>query len=192
MRLIAGIRKSGQTQWRNMMVEKSQPAREIRRQGLGRGTWLVQALALCAVVLLGCKSSEPDGKPPTVGFASVELHGNTPGQIWRVTADVFRGHGYLVMPGTSGWSFDQQGSKMDNFAYGNWIGDTPIWIRVKAKLRPIGEAAFRLECQVVVVRDRGGATEEEVPAHGFKRAPYQKLLDEVATRLTPPAASPSA
>jgi hypothetical protein len=150
---------------------------------------LIQALALATVLALtGCKSTD---KPANAGFASVDLHGNTPGQIWNVAAEVFREHGYLVVRGGSDHcAFEQLGSKMDNFAYGNWL-ETKVWIRVKASLLPLGEAAFRLQCDVVVVRDRGGSTEEEVPAHGFRHGPYQKLLDEVAARLKPRAPGPA-
>lgn len=175
----------------NNETENRYPARSGRLNI--RGILLAQALLLSALLLAtGCKSTQSTEKPATTGFASVDIHGNTPGQIWNVAAEVFREHGYLVVRGGSNnWAFEQQGSKMDNLAYGNWM-DTKVWIRVKASLKPLGEAGFRLQCDVVVVRDRGGSTEEEVPAHGFRHGPYQKLLNEVAARLRPKSQSPAA
>jgi hypothetical protein len=36
------------------------------------------------------------------------------------------------------------------------------------------------------VRDKGSATEEEMPISNFHSKPYRKLLEEVAQRLHPP------
>ena len=81
------------------------------------------------------------------------------------------------------WLFEKEGSKMNNIAYGSWFADTPIWIRVRATLVPVAETRYRLQCDVHLVRDRGGSTEEELPTHGSRRSSYQKLLEEVAARL---------
>ena len=143
---------------------------------------LFLALGLFALAVSGCRSS---GKAGPSGFASVELRGNTPGQIRDVTVEVFSGHGYKVTsPALTGMVFEKQASRMNNAAYGNWTG-SPVWIRVSASIVPVSEAAYRLQCKAVLLRDKGQAAfEEEIKLKGFQSGPYQKLLDEVASRLT--------
>ncbi len=129
----------------------------------------------------GCRST---AKPESARFASVEIHGNTPGQIRDVAVAVFQEKDYkLAQPGLNSFVFEKEGSQLRNLAYGNWIGDTPIWIRVKASIVPVEEATFRLECHAFMLRGKAETTEEEIPISNFHSGPYQKLLDEVAKRL---------
>lgn len=138
-------------------------------------------LALYVLAGNGCRSTD---KPGSAGFASVVISGNTPGQISDAAIDVFRENGYKVaQTDPSRLYFEKQGSRMNNFAYGNWVGDTPVWIRVKAGIVPMADVTFRLRCSAYMVRDIGGSTEEEIALSKFQRGPYQKILDEVAKRL---------
>jgi len=143
---------------------------------------LLVSFAFCVGVglLAGCHSTEPPGGSH---FASVEIRGNTPGQISEAAAEVFQSEGYEVAQGgPTHMVFEKKASAMDNFAYGNWL-DTAVWERVKASIEPVSEATFRLQCQAYLLRDRGGTTEEEIKLTGVHSSTYQKLLDRVAKRL---------
>ncbi len=132
-------------------------------------------------MVTGCKSTD---KPDSARFASVEIHGNTPGQIGNMAVTVFREKDYTVAKRTlTNLVFEKEGSSMQNVAYGNWIGDTPIWVRVKVSIVTTGETKCRLECHAFLLRGRGESTEEEIHISHFRSGPYQKLLDEVAKRL---------
>lgn len=138
-------------------------------------------LATCWFVGNGCRSTRESG---AAGFAMVLISGNTPGQIGAVAVDVFREQGYLVsQDDPSSLVFEKKASAMSNIAYGSWLGDTPIWLRVKAAVVPAGEMTFRLQCAAYRVSDKGSAAEEEVAISHLGNRPYQKLLDEVARRL---------
>ena len=102
-----------------------------------------------------------------------------------MTIEVFGKHGYKVAdPRSPNLVFEKQASRIDNAAFGNWTG-APIWLRVRAWVVPVSEASFRLHCKAALVRDQGQAAfEEEIKLRGFQAGPYQKLLDEVAARLT--------
>ena len=133
-------------------------------------------LALAGTV--GCRSTQPTDSG---GFASVVIPGNTPGQIRDVAVEVFRNHGYSAEKKDPGnLIFEKEGSGMNNFAYGNWLTDSKVWIRVKAAIVPVGEMTARLECRAYIVRDRAGSTEEELPVSRLHSGQYQKLLNEVA------------
>ena len=144
-------------------------------------------LCISSLALAGCKTNS---NPNAAYFASVELHGNTPGQIAQVARAVFEDHDFFVARHTyTELIFEKQASKMDNLAYGNWIADKPVWLRIRAQIVPISEAHFRLQCRPFLVLDKNEVMEEEIKPN-FRAGPYQKLLDEVALRLgqVPPGA----
>lgn len=114
----------------------------------------------------------------------VNIRGNTPGQIKPVALEVFQQQGYQVARATPNQlEFDKPATRWDNLAYGNWV-DSPLWLRVKVDLVPSAAPGCRLECRVYLVRDKGNATEEELPLRHAKRTPYQELLDKIAARFS--------
>ena len=153
-------------------------------QKLRLSAWILPFVCVaCLISWVGCSSTE---KTATGGFASVVVSGNTPGQIGNVAVAVFGENGYkAVDTSPDNLVFEKQGSHMNNFVYGSWLSDDPVWVRVKAAVVPAGEMRFRLECRAYVVRDRGGSTEEQLTLSGVHKGTYQKLLDEVAKRLSP-------
>lgn len=139
-------------------------------------------LLIASLLLLSaCRSTEHSGPKP---LASVLISGNTPGQIRDAATDVFRANGFKVSESANGTLLcEKPGGSMNNFAYGSWLTDDPVWIRVKASVVPAGELNNRLQCFAFVVRDRNGATEEEISLSHLHHGRYQKLLDEVAARF---------
>jgi hypothetical protein len=138
--------------------------------------WL--ALSLVGSLVVGCRTHETS---PTTKFASVVIRGNTPGQIENVARDVFIENGFRSAPSKSdSLVFERKGSRLDEAAYGGWMNQA-LWVRVKAAVFPVGEAAFRLECNAYRVEDKGTSTEAETKL--WRSSPYQKLLDQVASRL---------
>jgi hypothetical protein len=138
------------------------------------------AVCLCVVFGSGCRSTH---KPDEARFASVEIQGNTPGQIGEMAAEVFQDNGYLVASANPAeLIFEKKASGWNNFAYGNWT--EPVWVRVTAAVVPVSEMTFRLQCHAVLLRDRGDTTEEQIKISSLRSHTYQKLLNEVATRLS--------
>ncbi len=98
----------------------------------------------------------------------------------------FGAHDYDAVP--AGWNmlvFEKKATGWNKLAYGNWVDDIPLYLRVKASILPAGEETFRLECQAFMVRDRGSATEEDIKLGKSRSRPYQEILEEVAARLRP-------
>ena len=156
-------------------------------RGKGR-FWAVFALLLSCVAVAGCHST-PEAQEGIL--SSVVLRGNTPGQIAQVTTEVFRKHDYEVSEaGLNRLMFEKKGSAMNSLAYGSWFPDEPVWVRVRASIVPTGEQTFRLQCSGWLVKDRGGATEEEIKIRHMHHRPYDELLGEVAARLGGNVAAP--
>ena len=127
----------------------------------------------------GCHSAKPGAAN---GFASVEITGNTPGQISAVAVEVFEAHGFkTTRRGIDNLVFERKGTTMDNVAYGGWMGS--VWVRVKVSAAPVAETVCRLKCSAYFVQDKGSALEEEQLMKHAHRSEYQKLLEEVKQRL---------
>ncbi len=138
--------------------------------------------AAAGVVLLGCKSAD---KPASGSFASVQILGHTRQEIRAATLSVFQQDGFAPV-GVEGVDlvFEKEGSKWDRIAYGNWIDDKGVWVRVRVSLVPLPAGVYRLQCQAFKVRDKGDAVfEEEVRLRSNRSKPYQALLDKVLGRL---------
>ncbi len=156
------------------------------------GCWCSQLrfallLLLGSLWMTGCHS--PD-KPESARYASVEIQGNTPGQIAAVLQQVFREAEYkATQPVPPKLVFEKIASHFDQLAYGSWVEGTPVWLRARVELMPIGEARYRLDCHAYFVRDIRGPLEEELQGSHPRRSTYQKMLDEAARRLQsqPPA-----
>jgi hypothetical protein len=149
--------------------------------GSARGwSFALLAVWVCLGVGSGCRTADI---PPEARFASVEIRGNTPGQIAQAAAEVFREEGYEVMSSEpDNLIFEKKASGLNNFAYGNWT-ENKVWVRVNAAIVPVSEMTFRLQCQAHLLRDRGEPLEEEIKVSRLRRGGYQKLLDEVSERL---------
>jgi len=138
--------------------------------------------AFCALALslTGCHSHPPAPKQET---SELVIHGNTPGQIRRVTEQVFVEKGYESMHNdkTGLMVFEKKGTKWETLAYGDWSGS--VWVRVDVSLEPAGEEAFRLAYKARLLEDRGETTEEEVRMAHINNRPFQEILAEIGKRL---------
>jgi len=103
-----------------------------------------------------------------------------------MTATVFQEHGFKATePGFDHLVFEKKGSTMNEIAYGGWMGETPVWVRVKLSVVPVAEGTCRLQCDAYLVQDKGSPIEEEKRIGSMHRGQYRKLLEEVARRLNP-------
>lgn len=143
--------------------------------------WLVPSGILALTILFpACSTTEQAQRRV---LATVEIHGNTPGQIQPVTIEVFQKDGYQLAQRTSTeMVFEKLGTGWHNLAYGDWMG-TAIWVRVKLQFVPTTDQGCRIDCRAYLVRDKGGATEEELPVGKSHHKDYQKVLDELAARF---------
>lgn len=139
------------------------------------GMWL----AIAGMGLLGCKSlSEPD----SASLASVLIEGHTAEQIRAATMVVFQQDGYTAAGlQRSEMVFEKEGSRWDQIAYGSWVNDASVWVRVRVSMVSLSADTFRLGCRSYKVRNKGDAlTEEQVRIRNTHSKHYQALLDKVA------------
>ena len=140
---------------------------------------------LCGVFFSGCASS----KPASASFASVVIANQSVETIQDTTMLVFGEAGFKANRTADGaMVFEKEGSRGDQILYGGLGGaeyNGAVIVRVKAEIVDVtGPDARRLQCQAYIVRHAGeGVFEDKQRLANFRGGPYQKLLDEVATKL---------
>ena len=139
-------------------------------------------LGIISTVLVGCSSMD---KPASASFASVRIQGHTAEQIRGATVVVFQQDGY-VAANVSGAEmvFEKEGSRWDQIAYGSWVNEAPVWIRVRVSMVSLSADLFRLQCQAYKVRNKGDPlAEDQVIIRNRNSKPYQAMLDKVLGQL---------
>jgi hypothetical protein len=150
-----------------------------------RALWPGLLTLLCAAIVSGGCSL---GKPASASFASVVIANRSIDQIQQAATMVFQGDGYRAVPGSGDTMvFEKEGSRANNLAQ-NGLVDTHYGaqtiIRVRTDIVDLGGGSFRLQCQTFMVRNAGDSFfEDEHRLANIRSGPYQKLLDEVASRL---------
>ncbi len=98
---------------------------------------------------------------------------------------MFQQDGYVAAGGQRPeMIFEREGSRWDQIAYGSWVNDAPVWLRVRVSVVPLSADTFRLQCQAYKVRDKGDPfTEDQVRIRSNHSKPYQALLDKVLGQL---------
>lgn len=144
-------------------------------------------LALYAAGLAGlllasaCQSAhEPGG----TSHAVTQVSGRSLEEIQKATAEVFGAEGYVEQSRTAEMMvFDRAGSRRDAAKYGGWAGEG-VTMRVRVGYTALAGGNYRLQADASAVQDASDPFfADESRAMMLNRRPYQKLLDEVASRL---------
>jgi len=138
-------------------------------------------LILCLAGLVGCQSSK---QPGSMSHASVQIRGRSLAEIQQTTTAVFHGEGYALGRSTSEeMVFDRPGTRRDALKWGGWSGQG-VTMRVKVSMSGTLEGGYLLGATAYAVENSDDdffRTENRTVL--LDRRPYQKLLDEVASRL---------
>jgi hypothetical protein len=139
---------------------------------------------LLALLLVGAISGCRSDMPVSAGFASVIITGKTADQIEQTSVKVFGDSGYQMHRSGDDLIFEREGTQRDQVNYGSYLANKPVLERVRAQIVPLADGKFRLQCTAYIVRNPGEpALEEELKLPNYRSGPYQKILDDVASRL---------
>jgi len=145
-----------------------------------KALWLLFALFMAA-----CHSVSGPG---SASFASVTIQNHSAAEIAAVAAQVFGADGYrggMIGPGQL--VFEKEASRLTTFAREGIVNTTSgaqTINRVRAEIVPLSGGSFRLQCNAYMVT--GGSDpffQEEDPIAHIRSAPYQSLLNKVASQL---------
>jgi hypothetical protein len=139
-------------------------------------------LLVTALCLTGCQAAHESGG---VSHAVVQIDGQPLDAVQQTTAAVFGEEGYsLVHRSAKSMVFERAGSRRDASKYGGWSGEG-VTMRVYVTFTALANAGHRLQADVTVKENETNPIfEDENRAMMLNRRPYQKLLNEVESRLT--------
>jgi hypothetical protein len=140
------------------------------------------SFVLVLVLASGCSSLN---KPSGASFASVVIANHSPAEIRQVTSDVFMSAGYHSRVSAGGnLVYEREGTRKQQIAHGGWLDDHSITERVRAEIVSLPDGTQRLQCKAFIVEDAGDTRfESEKRLANIRSGPYQRLLDEVASKL---------
>jgi hypothetical protein len=144
--------------------------------------WLCLALALAVT---GCRSLSGPG---SASFASVTIQNHSSEEIAAMTAKVFESDGYRGrISGPGELTFEKEASRATTLSREGVVATqagAQTINRVRVKLVPLSDGAWRLQCKAFMVSGGGdGFMQDEVPLANIRSGPYQSMLNRVKKEL---------
>jgi hypothetical protein len=147
--------------------------------------------AAIGLVMTGCQSF-PQG-PADDSTASVKVFNRTPDQILSVTRRVFLAHGfYETAAAGNQLTFERAGTTTDKMAYGSYMFDQTVNLRVIVTVKPIDSTYTLVGCKAWQVQSGGGGIIDDThEVRGLRKRPYEDLMDKIKEQLLEPQPSPN-
>lgn len=142
----------------------------------------VFGLALVLGLVSGCRSDRDLSAPDD--YASVWIRGHTADEIRQAAITAFKAEGFHRPDSSAGDDlvFEKQGSEMDTFKYGGWMGG--LWWRVKVSIESMDDHTLALRCEAFAVTDHDdNLVEQENKLSSAKRKYFQKILQNARDSL---------
>jgi hypothetical protein len=134
------------------------------------------------VLFAGCQSFN---SPPTNNLASVTITDRTMPQIASAIQTVFATHYFRGgQTGPYEFTYERPGSRLNNLAYGSYMFDEKVTVRMKVKVQPVYGSQFLLSCNAALVEDAGDPIFQDTHhVRWLRKWPYEQLLKDIRTQL---------
>jgi hypothetical protein len=139
---------------------------------------LLSLVALAAGLLAGCQSlNEPDAG----NLASVEITGQPLAVVQTAITNVFTANAFIGGPtGPNEFSYLRPGSRMDQAAYGSYMFQRPIMVKVEVTTTARPPDTIVVGCKAWIVEEDSDPVMQENHKIGFfGRGTYENLLKQV-------------
>jgi hypothetical protein len=160
---------------------------QIEHKSLNR----VAVSALAAISLagflyfsVGCQSF----KSSNPGYlATVNISNHSVDEITNAMTTVFIVNGFNGgKTGTNEYTYRRQGGTADQIAYGSYMFNETVMVKVVVSLQQISTNWIRMGCNAWRVKSEGDVTfSESYKVGSMNKGPYEEMLNEIKTRLGP-------
>jgi hypothetical protein len=140
---------------------------------------LVGVLGLCVT---GCQSFS--SLPPD-NLTSVTITNQPMANIANAMAAVFAVHGFSGgQTGANQFTYTRLGSRSDNLAYGSYMFDEMVTIKVVVMTRQLTTNSILVGCNAWLVEaDKDPVFEDDHKVRQLRKWPYEQLLKDIQTQL---------
>ena len=135
-------------------------------------------LAAIGLGVAGCQSFG-DGAPGYL--TSVQISNRPMAAVQTAVTNVFTGHAFTGgSTGANQFTYSRPGTSLDKLAYGSYLFDRPITVKVVVTTRQQTPAIIVVGCKAWIVEAAGDPVFEELhPVRAFGKEPYEDLLKEI-------------
>ncbi len=130
----------------------------------------------------GCQSFK---NPPDNNLASVTITNRTMAQVSGAVQTVFETHYFTGGPAGPGrFVYERPGSRMNNLAYGSFMFNEKVTVRVTVNVQPVYGGQFILSCDAALVEDaQDPVFKDSHHVRSLQKWPYEELLKDIKTQL---------
>jgi hypothetical protein len=142
---------------------------------------LLVAPALFAL-FAGCQTFN---SPPANNLASITITNRAMPQITSAIQAVFAEHYFQGgQTGPNEFTYERPGSRASNLAYGSYMFDEKVTMRVTVTVQPVYGGKFLLGCNAALVEDASDPMfQDSHQIRLLRKWPYEQLLKDIRTQL---------
>jgi hypothetical protein len=142
--------------------------------------------ALLAAIVLGAAGCQSFGDTSSDSLTSVEILGPPMAAVQTAVTNVFTAHAFTGgLTATNQFTYSRPGTSLDKLAYGSYMFDRPITVKVVVTTRQRTPDLIVVGCKAWIVEAENDPMFQELhPVHSFGKGPYEDLLKEVRLRAS--------
>lgn len=139
----------------------------------------------CVLFLLATAGCESFKGASESYLTSVSITNRPMADVNAAVTNVFLGHAFTGGPtATNRFTFKRAGGGVDNLAYGSYLFQHPISVKVEVTTRQSAADTIIVGCNAWVIEAEYDQIFEEVhPVRSFRKGPYAELLGEIKKYL---------
>ena len=140
---------------------------------------LAGVLGLCAT---GCQSFST---VPSGNLASVTITNQSMANVANATAAVFATHGFDGgQTGANQFTFTRPGTRTDNLAYGSYMFDEVVTVKVVVTTRQLTPNSIYVGCSAWLIEAANDPVfQDDHKVRLLRKWPYEQLLKDIQTQL---------
>jgi hypothetical protein len=146
-------------------------------------TFLALVGVLTVTVLTGCQTFSDNPAPDSL--SSVTITNKSMSDISQATMAVFASHGFSGgQSGPNQFTYHRLGSRSNNLAYGSYMFDEVVTVRIVVSILPINATSTMVACNAWLVEDAGDPVfSDSHQVRQLRKWPYEQLLKDIKSQL---------
>jgi hypothetical protein len=138
--------------------------------------------AALVIVTTGCQSFD---EPATSNLASVTITNRPMADVQAAVTNVFVARQFTGgQSGTNQFTYRRPGSRADNIAYGSYMFDRSVTVKVVVTTQQQAAGEIVVGCNAWLVESENDPVfQENHPVRRFGRGPYEQLLKDIKTQV---------
>jgi hypothetical protein len=145
----------------------------------------VAGIGLLAVVLFGVAGCESFNSASSSYLTSVTITDRPMADVKTAVTNVFVARMFTGgQSGTNQFTYKRPGSSMDNLAYGSYMFEHPITVKVVVTTRQQATNVIFVGCNAWIVEaENDPVFQESHPVHSLRKGPYEELLKAIKAQV---------